>query len=77
VFTDPNRDAARSLGLDRLPAFVFVRMDGKLTASAQGWDAKEWRGVADEIAKVTAWTRPNIPAPGDPAPFAGTPALTR
>jgi hypothetical protein len=62
------------MGLDQLPAFVFVRVDGEVVAAAEGWNAAEWRAVADAIASTTSWNAPTIPAPGDPGPFAGSPA---
>ncbi|MCU1392808.1 MAG: hypothetical protein JWM34_1236 [Ilumatobacteraceae bacterium] len=77
VFTDPSRDFVRSLGLATLPAFVFVSMDGHAAAAAEGWKASEWSKVADTIAKATVWSRPSIPASGDPVAFAGTPALAQ
>ena len=76
VFCDPERAMVRSLGLERLPAFVFLRADGVVAAAAEGWDPRTWRDVAASIADVTAWSVPTIPAPGDPAAFEGTPALT-
>ncbi len=75
VYCDPERRLVRALGLSELPAFVFVRTDGTVPAAAEGWDSRAWREVADEIARTCAWIRPNIPAPGDPGPFRGTPAL--
>ena len=75
VFCDPDRAAVRSLGLKTLPAFVFVRGDGTLAASAEGWDAAAWRSVAKEIASVTSWSSPTIPDADDPLPFEGSPAL--
>lgn len=74
VFCDPDRAAVRSLGLSSLPAFVFVRGDGKLAASAEGWDPAAWRKVAREIATTTAWSYPTIPETGDPSLFEGSPA---
>lgn len=74
VYCDPERSFVKSLGLSELPAFVFVSMDGQVAASAEGWNGAEWSKVAAAIAKATVWSRPTIPAPGDPAPFAGTPA---
>jgi len=74
VFTDPDRTVVKALGLAQLPAFVFVREDGVVTASAEGWDPVAWRQVADVIAAATSWSRPVLPAVGDPAPFAGSPA---
>jgi hypothetical protein len=75
VFCDPDRVAVKALGLTELPAFVLIQSDGSITASAQGWTASEWKSVASEIARLTAWSKPMIPAPGDPAAFRGTPAL--
>jgi hypothetical protein len=75
VFTDPERIAVKALGLDALPAFVFILSDCTVAASAEGWDPIEWRQVAEVIATTTAWSKPTIPAAGDPGPFRGTPAL--
>jgi hypothetical protein len=75
VYCDPDRLLVRTLGLSQLPAFVFIRLDGTLQASAEGWDAAEWRAVAEQIATATAWISPTIPVAGDPSPFHGTPAL--
>jgi hypothetical protein len=75
VFIDPQRALVRALGLQSLPAFVFLRVDNTVQAAAEGWDPLEWRAVADAIARTTAWTRPALPINGDPGPFHGTPAL--
>jgi hypothetical protein len=75
VFCDPDRTAVKAIGLEQLPAFVFIRVDGTVPAVAEGWDPTEWRLVAEAIAGATAWSRPTIPAPGDPGPFRGSPAL--
>jgi hypothetical protein len=75
VYIDPDRAFVRALGLAQLPAFVFIRLDGTLQASAEGWNAEQWREVAEQIATTTAWISPNIPVAGDPGPFHGTPAL--
>ncbi|MEO7370854.1 MAG: hypothetical protein ABIZ69_08335 [Ilumatobacteraceae bacterium] len=75
VYLDPDRAFVRALGLGQLPAFVFIRLDGTLQASAEGWDAEKWREVAEQIATTTAWISPTIPVAGDPGPFHGTPAL--
>lgn len=75
VFTDPDRMAVKALGLTELPAFVFIRVDGTVAASAEGWTAASWRAVADAITAATAWRSPDIPVVGDPGPFHGSPAL--
>ena len=75
VFTDPDRSVIRALGLTELPAFVLVRGDGTIPVAAQGWSADTWREVSNEIATLVSWSKPTIPAPGDPGAFRGTPAL--
>jgi hypothetical protein len=74
VFCDPDRTFVRGLGVATLPAFVFVRGDGSVQASAEGWNPVEWRNVAKVIADNTSWIAPTIPVAGDPSPFLGTPA---
>jgi len=75
VFCDADRSAVKALGLTQLPAFAFIRVDGAVTAKAEGWQPSEWEVVADEIADVTSWTSLDIPGAGDPGPFSGSPAL--
>jgi hypothetical protein len=75
VYCDPDRQFVKSLGLEQLPAFVFVRIDGTLQASAEGWNPGTWKAVAEQIAATTAWIAPTLPMAGDPGPFHGTPAL--
>jgi hypothetical protein len=74
IFTDPDRSLVKAFGLDTLPAFVFVRVDGEVVASAEGWDAAAWAEVAEAISSTTSWRSPMIPGPGDPVAFAGSPA---
>jgi hypothetical protein len=75
VFCDPDRAAVRSIGLERLPAFVFIRVDTEVVAKAEGWDPAAWRDVAHAIAETTKWRAPLIPGAGDPSPFSGSPAV--
>ncbi len=74
VFCDPDRTAVAAMGLTRLPAFVFIRVDCEVVAVAEGWNPGAWREVAQSIAATTKWRAPLIPAAGDPSPFAGSPA---
>lgn len=74
VFADADRSVVKGLGLAQLPAFVFLRSDGTIPASAEGWDPTAWRQVARTIADTTSWSVPAIPAANDPVAFAGTPA---
>ena len=75
VFLDPERLVVKALGLEQLPAFVFIRVDGTVPAAAEGWSAPAWRAVAETVADATAWRTPDIPLLGDPGPFRGSPAL--
>ena len=75
VFADPDRALIKGFGLERLPAFVHVAMDGTIVNAAQGWHPREWRAVSDELARYTSWRAPQIPTEKDPGPFEGTPAV--
>ena len=70
-FLDPEGAFVKSCGLARLPAFVHIRVDGTLAGAAEGWDPSAWDDTVERLAKEMAWTRPLIPAPGDPPPFSG------
>lgn len=72
---DPDKAFVKSMGLETLPAFVHIGIDGTLLGSAEGWDPLAWRQVAANLAKIMSWKAPEIPAPGDPAPYAGAPAV--
>ena len=52
---------------------LLVRMDGEVTAKAEGWNSDDWRDVTEAIAEMTHWSRPPMPAAGDPATYSGTP----
>lgn len=75
TFSDPDRNVVRSLGLESLPAIVHIDLSLEVVGSAEGWDPDEWRQVATNLATVMDWSRPTIPGPSDPTPYAGTPAL--
>ena len=74
TFVDPDRRITAALGIDTLPAFMFVHQDGSVAAAAQGWYPPEWRTVAEAISDLTEWRRPVIGDGQDPATFGGTPA---
>lgn len=74
-FADPDRELVKALELERLPAFVHIRTDLTVAGRAEGWEPLEWREVAAELARAMSWSAPNIPAPGDPGRFEGSPAL--
>jgi hypothetical protein len=73
TFVDPDAEFVKSLGLTRLPAFVHLRQDTTLVASAEGWDPQEWQRVAREVAKSMAWTYPEVARAGDPPSTPGWP----
>lgn len=75
TFSDPERTAIKGFGIERLPAFVHVAMDGTLANWAEGWNPPEWKTVADHLAVVTSWTAPVIPIEKDPGAYEGSPAL--
>lgn len=75
TFADPDREAIKAFGLEYLPAIVHVGTDGSVIGAAEGWDPLEWRAVADNLARIMAWSAPTIPAAGDPGPYPGSPAL--
>lgn len=73
TFSDEARTITSTLGVEEAPAFLLLRQDGVVTAKAEGWDPDAWRGVAEAVAELSSWSRPAIPAAGDPVPFGGTP----
>ena len=75
VLADPKRDAVKAFGLERLPAFVHLNQLNALETKAEGWDPVQWRAVAERLTELMDWRQPVIPAPADPVPFEGTPAL--
>ena len=72
-FVDTDGELVSSLGLQHLPAFVHLRQDTSLVASAEGWDPAEWQRVAKEVAKAMAWSVPTVAGAGDPPPTPGWP----
>ncbi len=76
VWCDPDRALITSLGLERLPAFVHLRLDTTLVSAAQGWSPTEWQKVANEIARHEHWTSPLVHGRGDPAPTPGWPVAS-
>jgi hypothetical protein len=73
TFCDPDLTAIRAFGLESLPAIVHVGMDGSVVNAVEGWDPGEWRRLTAELSRIVSWSRPTIPMPTDPGPFAGSP----
>lgn len=72
---DPNRSMVKSLGLERLPALVHIRQDLSIAGVAEGWQPSQWQTVTDQLGDVMSWSKPRLPAVGDPSPFRGSPAV--
>jgi hypothetical protein len=75
TFTDPDRALVKSLDLTTLPALVVIRQDGSLLGAAEGWDPPAWNAVAEDLTRLTSWSRISIPVAADPVAYPGTPAL--
>lgn len=75
TFCDADREFVTASGLDRLPAFIHVALDGSVVGRAEGWNPDEWKAVAASLAEQMSWSVPHIPLTGDPVPYAGSPAL--
>ncbi|CAN5203179.1 hypothetical protein BH18ACT4_BH18ACT4_04050 [soil metagenome] len=75
TFVDPDRELVKATGLERLPALVHLNLGGRLAGAAEGWHPEEWRPILANLARIMSWSKPVVPAPGDPAAFEGSPAL--
>ncbi len=75
TFPDPDRKLVTELGLEELPALIHIRSDGFLEV-ANGWNPEQWNEIAATISKQLSWSKPQVPKPGDPTPFSGTPAAS-
>ena len=69
---DPDREAVTGFGFERLPGLAYVRSDCFVQV-VNGWEPEGWRAVTNLLSNVLSWSRPNIPRPGDPTPYLGTP----
>jgi hypothetical protein len=74
TLTDPDRAAVKGLGIERLPALIHIRQDLAVLGCAEGWDPDEWQAITDNLGRIMSWSRPVLPAVGDPSSFAGSPA---
>ncbi len=74
TFADPDRTAVKALGVEEIPALVHIGNDLSIIGKADGWDADRWHPITDNLAKMMSWSKPVYPKPGDPMPFAGSPA---
>jgi len=74
TFCDPDRSFVAGVGLAHLPAFVHLRQDRVVVSVAEGWDPAEWDAAIGELTRMMSWSRVEVPPPGAPGPFAGSPA---
>lgn len=73
IFADPDASTVTALGISATPALVWVTTEPAVAAVIEGWDPAAWREVLGRLARKLAWTRPLVPAPGDPEPFPAVP----
>ena len=71
TFLDIEGAAVRGLGVSRVPAFVHVRNDNTVASLVDGWDPDAWADAVERLAKEMSWSKPLIPAPGDPRASTG------
>jgi hypothetical protein len=76
TFVDPDRELVKACGLEQLPALLHFNIAGRLEGVAEGWSPEAWRKVTDRLSFAMSWSRPILPAPGDPAPYEGSLALS-
>ena len=74
TFADPERVAVKALEIEEIPALLHIGGDLTVIGRAEGWDPAEWRAITDNLASMMSWNRVTMPRPGDPVPFAGSPA---
>jgi len=63
----------KGFGLGTLPAIVHVGQDLTVVNAVEGWDPVAWRALTTTLSRQMSWSRPLLPSPGDPGPFAGAP----
>jgi hypothetical protein len=73
TFTDPDLAAIKAFGLETLPAILHLDQELQVVNAVEGWDPMAWRALATQLSHSMSWSKPLLPAPGDPGPFAGAP----
>lgn len=74
TFCDVDRSFVRGVGLAHLPAFVHLRQDRVVVSTAEGWDPAEWDTAIAGLTRMMSWTKLEVPPPGAPGAFPGSPA---
>ena len=72
TFIDPNGDFVKEVGLTQTPSIIHINQAPKLIAATQGWNPEEWKVIVSGLADHMQWSRPAIPAEGDPTPYQGS-----
>jgi hypothetical protein len=72
TFADADRSLVTGLGLERLPALVYIRQDLAVVGQVEGWNPSAWEHVGALVGKVNSWSHPQLPGAGDPGPFEGS-----
>jgi hypothetical protein len=73
TFADPDLAAIKGFALGTLPAIVHVNQDLVVVDAVEGWEPMAWRALTVNLSRQMRWSRPLLPAPGDPGPFEGAP----
>jgi hypothetical protein len=73
TFVDPDLTAIKAFGLETLPAVLHLDQELRVVNAVEGWEPFAWRALATELSHVMSWSKPLLPAPGDPGPFDGAP----
>ncbi len=76
TFVDPERAVVRGLDLQELPAFVHLDQALQIVSVAEGWRPDDWRDATERLADLMGWSRPVVPASGDPSPYPGSPVAS-
>lgn len=74
TFVDPDRELVKACAIEQLPALLHLNIAARLEGAAEGWSPEGWRKVTDKLSQLMSWSRPTLPAPGDPAPYEGASA---
>jgi hypothetical protein len=73
TFVDPDLAAIKAFGLETLPAILHLNQELRVVNAVEGWEPFAWRALATELSHSMSWSKPLLPAPGDPGPFDGAP----
>ena len=74
TFCDADRSFVKGVGLGSLPAFVHLRQDRVVVSAVEGWDPAGWDTAVGTLTQMMSWSKVEVPPPGAPAAFAGSPA---